>query len=138
MFLCAGVSGHCLDPHIHLQPTHPPPHQTMSQHSNLAGDGAVRYPMSTQCPYGPSHMWCAPGNAPGYSGQQVIGPSYGAPYQSSVSGVGPYGSQNAPPYGDVSGQPQGGPPHSSGAGVPSGLAPCAGEITKRCTHVHVC
>ena len=134
VFLYTG--GLCLDPHIPLQPTHPPPHQTKSQHSN-AGDGAVRYPMSTQCPYGPSHMWRAPGNAPSYWGQQV-GPSYGVPYQSSVSGNGPYGSQNAPPWGDVSGQPQGGPPHSSGAGVPSGHAPCAGEISERCSHVHVC
>ena len=130
MFLCTGVSGLCLDPHIPLQPTHPLPHQTKSQHSN-AGDGAVR------CPYAPSHMWRAPGNAPGYWGQQV-GPSYGVPYQSSVSGIGPYGSQNAPPWGEVSGQSQGGPPHSSGAGVPSGHAPCAGEISEICTHVHVC
>ena len=78
------------------------------------------------------------GDAPGQQLQQQGRLSYGVPYQSSVSGVGPYDSQNAPPWGDVSRQSQGGPPHSSGAGVPSGHAPCAGEIRERCPHVHVC
>ena len=116
------------------RPFQAPPPQTLSQHSNLAGDGAVQYPTPA---HGPSPMFHAPANAPGYLGQQV-GQSYGVPYQSSLSGAGPYGSQNAPPCGDVSGQSQGGPPHSSGAGVPSGHSPCSGEIRERCPHVHVC
>ena len=65
--------------------------------------------MSTQCPYGPSHMWRVPGNAPGYWG---VHPMHAVPYQNSVIGICPYGSQNAPPWGDVSGQPQSGPPHT--------------------------
>ena len=133
MFLCSGFRP--------LLAHQPPTKQTRYQHCNLT-NSPVRYPMSTQLAPGhsPSPKWragSAESLAPGYLGQQV-GPSYGVPYQSSVGGVGPYGSQNAPPWGDVSGQSQGGPPHSSGAGVPSGHAPCAGEIRERCPHVHVC
>ena len=43
------------------------------------------------------------GDAPAAVLQQQGRPSYGVSYQSSNSGVGPYGSQNAPPWGDVIG-----------------------------------
>ena len=101
------------------------PHQFQASKSQTqyqpAGDRPVRYPMSTQLTlaHGPSHKWRA-----------------GLPATSNFPSH--WREQNPPLLGDVSGQLQSGPPHSSGAGVPSGHAPCAGEISERCTHVHVC